>query len=49
MADDYDDQDMDDACAVCGKHLNSNNRSTTQPDICKTCASEEESDLSDFR
>ncbi len=44
---DYDsgeDQDMDNTCAICGKHLGANNRSSSQPDLCLTCAGEEEPD-----
>jgi len=38
--------DMDTTCAVCGRHLNQNNRSATQSDLCKYCSGEED-DLND--
>ncbi len=39
---DYENDDLEDTCAVCGRHLNPGNRSTTQPDLCKECAGEVE-------
>jgi len=41
MADNYEDLDADSTCAICGRHLNSNNRSIGQPDLCKECSGEE--------
>ncbi len=38
----YEDEDLEDTCAVCGRHLNPGNRSMTQPDLCKECAGEVE-------
>ena len=39
---DYEDEDLEDTCAVCGRHLNPSNRSTTQQELCKECAGEAE-------
>jgi endogenous inhibitor of DNA gyrase (YacG/DUF329 family) len=45
-----DEQDLEDTCAICGKHLSSHNRSSVQPDLCKSCSGEEESEqIDDFK
>lgn len=40
--DNLEETDAEETCAICGRHLNSNNRSVSQPDLCKECAGEEQ-------
>lgn len=39
---DQDDKDLDNTCAICGRHLTDRIRSVAQPDLCVTCAGEED-------
>jgi|GEM_PF-3488913 len=41
-------EDLETTCALCGRSLNSGNRSSTQNDLCKMCAGEEDDSSEDM-
>lgn len=42
MLDQYEEQDVDQECALCTSRLNDRNRAMAESDLCKNCAGEEE-------
>jgi hypothetical protein len=40
MPDQYEEQDMDKECALCGTHLHDRNRAMAESDLCQNCAGE---------